>query len=199
MKINAVLAGVGGQGVVTVARLLAQAALRDGLEVVQGELHGMSQRGGSVHAQLRLSDEPLESPQVPKGRTDVIIGMEPAEALRFTRWLQPEGHIVSAKDPVINVPNYPPIEGLHELIEAIPGSVLVDARGIAKEAGAVRAENFAVAGAAVAYLPIKPESIEACIIEKSARWKERDREAAIAALHAGYKLGKEARSAAVGT
>jgi indolepyruvate ferredoxin oxidoreductase beta subunit len=197
MKLNAVLAGVGGQGVVTVARLLAQAALRDGLEIIQGELHGMSQRGGTVHAQLRMSNEPLMSPQVPKGRADLIIGMEPSEALRFSGWLSPTGHIISASDPVVNVPDYPPIEDIHAAILDYPGSLLVDARKIAKEAGSLRAENFAVAGAAIAYLPITLESLEACILEKSARWKDRDRNAAIAAIKVGFALGTEAAAAQV--
>lgn len=197
MKMNAVLAGVGGQGVVTVARLLAQAALREGLEITQGELHGMSQRGGTVHAQLRMSDQPLESPQVPKGRADLIIGMEPSEALRFSGWLSPTGHIVSAMAPVENVPDYPPIEGIHEAIMAFDHSLLVDARTIAKAAGSLRAENFAVAGAAVAYLPISLESLEFCVREKSVRWKDRDRDAAIAAMKAGFELGLEAHAAKV--
>ncbi len=192
MKLNVVLAGVGGQGVVTVARLLAQAALRDGLHVLQGELHGMSQRGGAVHAQLRLSDELLESPQVPRGAADLIVGMEPAEALRNVNWLRPGGRVISAKEPVLNVTDYPPLDELYAALEALPGCFLIDAQGIAKAAGSVRAENFAVAGAAAAFMPIQPETLRACILEKAVRWKERDRNAALAALDEGLALGREA-------
>ncbi len=190
MKINVVLAGVGGQGVVTMARLLAAAALRDGLYVVQGELHGMSQRGGTVQAQLRFSDKPIESPQVPKGRADLIIGVEPLEALRSADWLHPGGHVIAAMKPFENIKNYPPIEDVHDSLRSIPTCLMVDAFGIAKEAGAVRSMNFAVCGAALNFLPMTAESMRAVILEKAITWTERDRDAAIAALDAGIEVGR---------
>jgi len=188
MKINVVLAGVGGQGVVTMARLFAAAALRDGLFVVQGELHGMSQRGGTVQAQLRFSDKPIESPQVPKGRADLIIAVEPLEALRSADWLHPGGHVIAAMKPFDNIVNYPPIEEVHDALRKIPTCMLVDAYGIAKEAGSVRSMNFAVAGAALQFLPLSPDSMRAVILEKAVGWTDRDRDAALAALAAGLAL-----------
>ncbi len=189
MKINLVISGVGGQGVVTIARLLAAAGLRDGLHVIQGELHGMSQRGGAVHAQLRFDNEVIESPQVPIGRADILLGVEPVEALRNIGWLHPKGRVITAIRPIENVPNYPPIEDILENIRALPNSLLVDAHTIASDAGSARSENFVMAGAAAAFLPIDPETMRACILEKSKHWAEKDRAAAIKALDAGLEIG----------
>ena len=192
MKVNVVLAGVGGQGVVTMARLLAGAALKEGLFVVQGELHGMSQRGGTVQAQLRFSDEPIESPQVPEGRADLVVAVEPLEALRTAPWLRPGGHLVSAMRPFENIGNYPPLDEVHAALRAIPTCILVDAYAIAKEAGSVRSVNFAVAGAALRFLPMSADSLRGAILEKATRWSDRDRDAAIAAVDAGLAVGEGA-------
>jgi len=185
MRADVVLAGVGGQGVITIARLLAEAALAEGLCVVQGELHGMSQRGGAVQAQLRLADREIESPQVTLGRADLLLGLEPVEALRSLAWLRPGGRVVTATRPVENVSDYPPLEGVLQALRAIPGALLVDAHELAIEAGSARSENFVMAGAAAAFLPIQPSTLRAAIERRAARWAEKDREAALRALSAG--------------
>lgn len=185
MKVDIVFAGVGGQGVVTIARLLAAAALEAGLFVVQGELHGMSQRGGAVQAQLRLADGPIESPQIAQGGADLLVGLEPVEALRCVPWLAPEGRLCCAMRSVENVPEYPPLEEVLEALRGLHGTLLVDAHGLALAAGSARAENFAMAGAAAALLPIPPASARGVIERYAQRWSERDRQAALAAFDAG--------------
>jgi len=199
MRADVVLAGVGGQGVVTIARLLAEAALADGLQVVQGELHGMSQRGGAVHAQLRMADEPIESPQVPRGRADLLLGLEPVEALRSLGWLAPEGRVATAMRPVENVPDYPPLEDVLDELRRRPGALLVDAHGLAVEAGSARSENFVMAGAAAALLPIRVATLRAAIERRAARWAEKDRESALRALEAGLAAAREGAASATGS
>jgi Pyruvate/2-oxoacid:ferredoxin oxidoreductase gamma subunit len=159
----------------------------------------MSQRGGAVQAQLRFSDGPIESPQVPRGQADLILAVEPLEALRCAGWLRPDGHVISAMQAFDNIVDYPDLEGLHASLRAMPGAVLVDAAGIAKQAGSPRAMNFAVAGAALHHLPVALETLRAVVLEKAERWSERDRKAALAALEAGYLAGQVQADAAVGS
>ncbi|MBM4061951.1 MAG: indolepyruvate oxidoreductase [Planctomycetes bacterium] len=185
MKADVVLAGVGGQGVLTVARLLAEAATVDGFHVVQGELHGMSQRGGAVQAHFRLSDQPIESPQVPRGRADLLVGFEPVEALRNIAWLAPGGRIVTAIRPIANVPDYPPIEKVLEALRQFPETILIDAHALAVAAGSVRAENLVVAGAAFSLLPLTRGKLRGIVQKRAERWTAAERDAAIKALAAG--------------
>jgi indolepyruvate ferredoxin oxidoreductase beta subunit len=185
MKADIVLAGVGGQGVLTVARMLAESAVADGLFVVQGELHGMSQRGGAVQAHLRLSDGPIESPQVPRGRADLLVGFEPVETLRNIAWLSPHGRIVTAIRPIENVPDYPPIEQVLAALRQFPEAILIDAHKLAVEAGSARAENFVVAGAAFSSLPLTRGMLRGIVMKRAEKWSATDRDAAIKALAAG--------------
>jgi indolepyruvate ferredoxin oxidoreductase beta subunit len=198
MKSDIILAGVGGQGVLTVAQLLAEAALAEGFQVLQGELHGMSQRGGAVQAQLRIADHPIESPQVLVGAADLLVGVEPVETLRNLQWLAPGGAIVSATRPVPNVSDYPPLDDVLGALRAVPGAVLLDAHGIAVAAGSARAENFVVAGAGAALLPLRRETVVAAVTRRAVRWSARDREAALRALAAGYAAVTQPSAAAHG-
>ena len=110
MKRDIILAGVGGQGILSIATVIGEAALKDGLYLKQAEVHGMSQRGGDVQSNLRLSSEPIYSDLIPKGGADIIISLEPMEALRYLPYLKPDGWIVSSCKPFVNIPNYPDIE-----------------------------------------------------------------------------------------
>src|SRR4030042_5605627 len=107
MKQDIILAGVGGQGILSIAFVIAGAALEDGLEVKQAEVHGMSQRGGAVQSHLRLSQERIFSDLIPKGEADLILSVEPLEALRYVDYLRPEGMVVSSRPPFVNIPDYP--------------------------------------------------------------------------------------------
>ncbi|MDR0877439.1 MAG: indolepyruvate oxidoreductase subunit beta [Treponema sp.] len=160
MKKDIILAGVGGQGVLSIAAIIAQAAVKEGLAVRQSEVHGMAQRGGAVLAHLRISDQVIASDLVPKGAADLIVSMEPLESLRYAAWLSPEGSLVSAAEPFININDYPDIADIVAAINAFPVSRIVEAAALAKEAGLARAVNMVMVGAASPFLPITAETLE---------------------------------------
>jgi len=159
-KCDIILAGVGGQGVLSLATVIAAAAMKDGLHVKQSEVHGMAQRGGAVMSHLRISSEPISSDLVPRGNADMIISMEPLESLRYLSYLHEGGWVITSSTPVENIPDYPEIEGLLRQIRSLPSSAVVDAEGIAKKAGSARAANTVLVGAAAHLLPVRFETIE---------------------------------------
>lgn len=191
MKRDIILAGVGGQGILSVAAIIAKAAVDQGLKVRQSEVHGMSQRGGAVLAHLRLSDSTIYSDLVPKGEADLIISMEPLESLRYTAWLNPEGTLVSAAEPFINIPDYPELENIYSMIRSLPRSVIVETQNLAKEAGLARAANMVLIGAASPCLPIAPEAMEGTICELFATKEP----AVIDANIKAFRLGRSAAKA----
>lgn len=160
MTYDIILAGVGGQGVLSLAAILARAAMIDGLQVRQSEVHGMAQRGGAVSAHLRISDARIAGDLVPSGGADMILAMEPLESLRYLSYLKPDGIVVSAAESFVNIPDYPEAEKVLGAIRSLPRSLVVDAAAVAKEAGSPRAVNMALAGAASLLVPIKLESLE---------------------------------------
>jgi indolepyruvate ferredoxin oxidoreductase beta subunit len=163
MKCDVILAGVGGQGVLSIAAIIARAA--EGFSVRQSEVHGMAQRGGAVLAHLRLSDTTIAGDLVPRGGADLIVSMEPLESLRYLAWLSPDGALVSAAEPVVNIPDYPDLAEVHAAVKSLPKHSLVDAAALAKEAGLARAVNMVMVGAASPYLPVKAEALEKTIEE----------------------------------
>jgi len=194
-----ILAGVGGQGVLSLAAIVAKAAMLDGFFVRQSEVHGMAQRGGAVLAHLRISDEPIAGDLVPAGGADMVLAMEPLESLRYLSYLKPEGIVVTAAEPFVNIPDYPEIEKVLGAIRALPRSLLIDAAGIAKEAGSPRAVNMALAGAASLLLPVRLASIERGIDELFGKKDPRAAEANRRAIElARATSSREASAGAVG-
>jgi indolepyruvate ferredoxin oxidoreductase beta subunit len=188
MKKDIILAGVGGQGVLSIAAIIAQAAVAEGLLVRQSEVHGMAQRGGAVLAHLRLSDREIASDLVPQGGADLIISMEPLESLRYAAWLSPGGALVSAAEPLVNISDYPGLEDLLGTIRRFPLARLVEAAALARQAGLPRAVNMVMVGAASPFLPIKSESLENTIASMFAA-----KEAAVVeANKKAFHLGREA-------
>ncbi len=149
MKKDIILAGVGGQGILTIAAVIGHAALAQGLHVKQAEVHGMSQRGGDVQSHLRLSSDPIASDLIPRGCADLIIAMEPMEALRYLPWLTPGGWIVANTASVVNIPNYPDAGALAAELEALPRRVLLNAEELSR-----RSANMALLGATSALLDL---------------------------------------------
>lgn len=184
MKIDIVLAGVGGQGVLSVAAILAEAARREGLAVKQAEVHGMAQRGGAVQAMLRIASTPIASELVPRGGAGMILGMEPVEALRYLDYLAPGGILLTAADPVADLPDYPPIEEVHQRIRLLGGH-LVEANRLATEAGSRRAANVVMIGAASTRLPLSSDTLEACLRDGFAAKGERIVEVELQAFRTG--------------
>jgi len=188
MKRDIILAGVGGQGILSIATVIGEAALKEGLYLKQAEVHGMSQRGGDVQSNLRLSSEPIYSDLIPKGGADIIISLEPMEALRYLPYLKPEGWIVSSCKPFVNIPNYPDIEQVLEHIKAVKNHVLLDVEVLAKEAGApLQAANMVLLGAAIPMLGIDHDKIVAGVERIFARKGENVVAANLAAIEAGYR------------
>lgn len=151
-KQDIILAGVGGQGILSIATVIDNAALEEGLFVKQAEVHGMAQRGGAVQSHLRLSKDRIWSDLIPRGEADMILSVEPLEALRYLDYLHPEGVVVTSSTPFINIPDYPDREGLLARLQSITGSIIVDSEKLAKEAGSSRTQNTVMLGAASKFL-----------------------------------------------
>jgi indolepyruvate ferredoxin oxidoreductase beta subunit len=165
MKKNIIIAGVGGQGILTMAAIIDLAAMNLGLHVKQAEVHGMSQRGGAVESHLRISSEEIFSDLIPHGKADIILSLEPMEALRYLSFLSPEGVIVTAKEPYKNIPNYPDETELLKTIEKTATHVLVDATLLARQAGSPKTYNIVMLGAAAPYLDIDSRELEQAITQ----------------------------------
>lgn len=185
MKYDVVLCGVGGQGVLSAAAILAEAAVRAGLQVRQGEVHGMSQRGGAVQATLRLADAPIAGELIPRGTADLILSLEPLETLRYLEWLGPEGWVVSSSDPVRNIPDYPEMEPLLARIDALPRARLVPAEGLARKAGSGHASNVVLLGAAADLLPLEAEGLLEVVTDAFQRKGEKVVQANLTAFGSG--------------
>ena len=153
MKQDIILAGVGGQGILSIATVLGEAALTGGLHIKQAEVHGMSQRGGDVQSNLRISSEPIHSDLIPFGQVDMIMSLEPMEALRYVQELSEDGWIVTSSIPFVNINNYPDKEDVYKHLNALPHVVMLDVEELAKEAGApAQASNIVLLGAAIPML-----------------------------------------------
>ena len=163
MKSNIILAGVGGQGILTIAAVLDIATLDNNLNIKQSEVHGMSQRGGAVQSHVRISDKEIYSDLIPKGKADVIISVEPMELLRYLPYLKKKGYLVTDVNPFLNIINYPELEALYTEIKSHPNCILIDAKKIAKELGNSKATNMVLLGAAAALLPLNDESLQQAI------------------------------------
>ena len=185
MKSDIILAGVGGQGILSIATILGSAALDDNLYLKQAEVHGMSQRGGDVMSCLRLSSEPIASDLIPKGKADIIISLEPMESLRYLPFLSPEGWIVTNTVPFINIPNYPDQEALLADLNTRKNAVAFDMEAVAKEVASVRSANMVLMGAAAPFVGIPIEKIEDGIRKIFGRKGEAMVESNIAAFRAG--------------
>ena len=155
MKTDIILAGVGGQGILSIAAVIGQAALQNGLYMKQSEVHGMSQRGGDVQSHLRISDKPIASDLIPLGSADIIISLEPMEALRYLPYLKKDGWVVTNSKPFENIPNYPDIETVMKTYETLPNKIILDVEQIAKDLKAPRSSNIVMLGAASPYLGIE--------------------------------------------
>ncbi len=193
MKCDIVLAGVGGQGILSIATVLGFAALENNLYLKQAETHGMSQRGGAVQSYLRLSDQPIFSDLIPYGKADLILSVEPMESLRYLPYLSPEGYVVTNTTPFRNIVNYPDIEQIMGKIKMLPRAVAIDAEAIAKVVGNTKTSNMVMLGAATPFIDIALESIENGIREIFGRKGEVLVNLNLLALHAGREFAEANR------
>lgn len=190
MKRDIILSGVGGQGILSIATVIGKAALALGLYIKQAEVHGMSQRGGDVQSNLRLSSEQIHSDLIPCGGADIIISMEPMEALRYLPYLNREGWIITNTEPFVNIPNYPDMETVTRQLDALPHVVQIDIAAIAREIASPRSANIVLLGAAAPFLHIEPEKFEEGIRAIFQRKGEQVVATNLAAFRAGYEYAQ---------
>ena len=169
MKYDIILSGVGGQGVLSLAAVIASAAAEAGFNVRQSEVHGMAQRGGAVMAHMRISDGEIYSDLIARGSADMVLSMEPLESLRYLPWLSESGLLVTSAGPVVNIPNYPELDEVHAAVNALPNVRLVNDTDIAKEAGSARAGNMVIVGAASPHLPVSMDDLKKAVSKLFAR------------------------------
>ena len=188
MKTDIKLAGVGGQGILSIATVIGEAATAAGLQLKQAEVHGMSQRGGDVQSDLRLSTEPIHSDLIPLGGADLILSMEPMESLRYLPYLGPEGAVVTASKPFVNIPNYPDEAALQAELNALPRVTKMDIDAVAKGLLAPRSANMVLLGMAARHLAIlTPDQLRTAIRTVFARKGEKVVEDNLRAFDAGYE------------
>ena len=192
MKIDIILCGVGGMGALSSAAIISKAALEMGMYMKQAETHGMSQRGGDVQSHLRLSDQPIASDLIPEGECDIILSVEPMEALRYLPFLNREtGWVITNQNPFVNIPNYPEHEAVLAEVRKVKNHILFDADKIAKEVNNPKGTNMVVLGAASKYLGIDIEKLEAAVRTNFARKGDAVIDANIAALRAGRAVADQ--------
>jgi indolepyruvate ferredoxin oxidoreductase beta subunit len=156
MEYNIIISGIGGQGVLTVARILGEAALYSGIKVRMSEVHGLSQRFGSIFAHVRMGDQ-VYGGLVPMGKGNMLLALEPAESLRYMHYMKKGGALVLNKNPIeppqvsMGLFNYPNLLKIKDIAAEKFGLrvIEVDAKKIAAEAGGELAQNSAMLGAAL--------------------------------------------------
>jgi len=163
MRNDIILSGVGGQGILSIAAVIGLAAVDQKLFLKQSEVHGMSQRGGDVQSNLRISDSPIASDLIPLGKADVIISVEPMESLRYLPWLSDSGWLVTNSVSFINIPDYPEQDAILSEIRKVKNHIILDADAIAKEAGSARSGNIVVLGAASHFIDLPYESLRIAV------------------------------------
>lgn len=193
MKTDIILAGVGGQGILSIAAGIGLAAVKSNLHIKQAEVHGMSQRGGDVQSHLRISDKPIASDLIPQGKAHLILSVEPMEALRYLPFLSKDGWLVTNITPFNNITDYPQVEEIIKEIEKIPNHIALDADTIAKEAGSSRSSNIVMLGAASPFIDIEFSKLEDGIRQLFGRKGEEVVEVNLKALRAGREFSEKNR------
>ena len=192
MKQDIILCGVGGQGILSIATVIGWAALDQNLHLKQAEVHGMSQRGGDVQSNLRLSSEPINSDLIPLGGCDLIVSLEPMEALRYLPYLSPNGWIITNSTPFVNIPNYPEMEAVNGELEKVKNLIRLDVDAIAKEVKSPRSANMVLLGATAAVLNmLEPDKLREGIAQVFMRKGQAIVDTNIAAFNAGLEYAKQ--------
>lgn len=169
MKLDIILSGVGGQGILSIAAIIGEAALEEGLHIKQAEVHGMSQRGGDVQSNLRISSDAIYSDLIAKGTADAIISLEPMEALRYLPYLSQQGWVVANSAPYVNIGNYPELDTVLKELSSLPNVILLDVDALAKDGGVGRSTNMVLLGAASVILGMDYDKLEDAIARVFAR------------------------------
>ena len=196
-EFNIVIAGVGGQGVILISELLGNAAVKDGLNVRGSEVLGMAVRGGSVSSTIRIGNGVL-APLAPAGKCDILVGMEPAEALRNISYLSPSSLVIlNTKVTVpytvaIGESKYPSLETIIEKLTGASNKVItLNAVQIAGEAGSTQSANIVMLGTlfGTGQIPISLETVKA---EIQARFSAKLAPVNMRAFDLGYQISHQA-------
>ena len=192
MKQDIILCGVGGQGILSIATVIGWAALDQNLHLKQAEVHGMSQRGGDVQSNLRLSSDPINSDLIPLGACDLIVSLEPMEALRYLPYLSPNGWIITNSTPFVNIPNYPEMDDVNAELKKVKNLICIDVDAIAKEVNSPRSANMVLLGATAAVLNmLDPDKLREGITQVFMRKGQAIVDTNIAAFNAGLEYAKK--------
>jgi len=194
VKQNLILAGVGGQGLLALAAVIGEAARSLNMHVLQAEVHGMAQRGGVVQSHLRFSDQPIHSALVKEGTADLVLSLEPMEALRYMPMLAPNGAIVTNAVPFKNIPNYPDDAVVERQIRLLPNHRFIHAVELAKTAGALQAANMVMLGAGAPFLLLPVEALKSGIHTVFAGKSDAVIETNLRAFQLGYEASQAAAS-----
>lgn len=190
MKSDIILAGVGGQGILSIAAVIGQAALIEKLYIKQSEVHGMSQRGGEVMSHMRISSEPVYSDLIPYSSADMILSVEPMESLRYLPYLSKNGWVITNTKPFENITNYPEFAKIMSSLDALPNKVYLDADDLAVKAGSIKASNIVTLGASIPFLQLPVEAIEKGIEMIFSTKGQQIIDLNLKALHLGYAFSK---------
>ena len=188
MEKNIILAGVGGQGILSIAFVIDNAAMDAGFHFKQAEVHGMAQRGGAVQSNLRYADREIYSDLIPAGKADMVLSVEPLEALRYRQYLRPDGWVVTSTTPFINIPDYPEMDELLGRLARLEHVVLVDTAHLARAAGNRRAQNMVMVGAASPMLDFDEDRMLVFVERLFARKGEK----VVTANQHAFRLGRAA-------
>jgi len=191
MKKDIILAGVGGQGILSIAASIGLAAVDEGLFLKQAEVHGMSQRGGDVQSHLRLSDKEIASDLIGLGNADLIISVEPMESLRYLPYLNQNGWLITNTKPFINIPNYPDISDIINEIKKLSNKIYLDADEMAMKLKSSKSANMVILGASVSFLDIKYESIKNAVKKLFISKGEKVIESNLTALDSGKEFAEK--------
>lgn len=191
MKRDIILAGVGGQGILTIAASIGLAAINSGLHLKQAEVHGMSQRGGAVQSHLRISSEPVYSDLIPQGKADMIVAVEPMESLRYINMLTPDGWLITNIHPHVNINDYPELEIILDEIRSFKNHIALDAEKIAKEISTARAANIVMLGASLPFLGLEISQVEKALFTLFGRKGEEVVQSNLKALHTGKEIAEK--------
>lgn len=192
MKIDIILAGVGGQGILSIATVIGTAAVKQGLCLKQAEVHGMSQRGGDVQSNLRLADHEIASDLIPFGKADLIISIEPMESLRYLPVLGAEGWLITNDQPFINIPNYPGEDAIKAELDKLPRKIVINADQVAKDLGSARSANMVILGAASPFIKMDFSQLEDAVKEIFGKKGQEIVEVNLTCLRAGREFAQTA-------
>lgn len=195
-ELNIIIAGVGGQGVVLMSEILGNAAVQEGYKVRGSEVLGMAQRGGSVFSNIRIGSE-VFAPMTADGKCDVLVGLEPSEALRNIQYLNKSSVVIMNNRKVIPATvsmgksTYPEIEVIRQKLEAAAGRVIVmDAIELAEKAGNRQSSNVVMLGAlfGCGKMPVSVETVKGLIGE---RFTGKAADINIKAFDTGFAIARE--------